>query len=426
VKEIANSNSLIGGEVLMKLLHFADAHIGIETHGKIDPATGLNLRLLDFVRCLEKVVDTAIERRVDAVLFAGDAYDYANPTPTYQKMFGGQIKRLSDEGIPTIMITGNHDMPVSVGRISPLELFGVLGVPNVYVATKPHIFRLTTQSGGLQVACLPYPNRSLLLAKEQMRYMSDEQIAKEMEAICANVISKMAEEISPDVPAVLLAHISVANAVYSGSERTAILGAEPSLFLSALALPQFTYVALGHIHKHQDLNPSGSPHVVYSGSIERCDFSEEGERKGFCIVHIDGGVQVEFVETPARRYITIDVDLRGESNPTMALINAIREKDIKDAIVRIRYRCTERQSEVLNLKAVGEVLEEAFKVVSISRYIEDEAHRRQPRAAVTEEMDVIEALRRYIRHKEEWKELEEDLLKYARELEKELSDRLVG
>jgi exonuclease SbcD len=410
----------------MKVLHFADAHIGIETHGKIDPTTGLNLRLLDFVRCLEKVVDTAIERRVDAVLFAGDAYDYANPTPTYQKMFGEQIKRLSDEGIPTVLITGNHDMPVSFGRASPLELFGVLGVPNVHVATKPQLFRLQTKSGELQVACLPYPNRSQLLAKEQVRSMSDEEIANKMEAICADVISKMAESVSSDAPAVLLAHISVANAVYSGSERTAVLGVEPNLFLSALALPQFAYVALGHIHRHQDLNPSGSPHVVYSGSIERCDFSEEGERKGFCIVHINGGVEVEFIETPARRFITIEVDLRGESDPTLALINAIREKDIKDAIVRIRYRCTERQNEALNLKAVGEALEEAFRVVSISRLAEDEARRGGPRAVVTEEMDVIEALRRYIRHREEWKELEDDLIKYARELERELSERLIG
>ncbi|HID06185.1 MAG TPA: exonuclease SbcCD subunit D, partial [Armatimonadetes bacterium] len=79
----------------MRILHFADVHIGVETHGRLDASTGLNTRLLDFVRCLEFVVDVAIERKVDAVLFAGDAYDHANPTPTYEKLFSEQIRRLS-------------------------------------------------------------------------------------------------------------------------------------------------------------------------------------------------------------------------------------------------------------------------------------------------------------------------------------------
>lgn len=406
----------------MKILHFADAHIGIETHGRLDPSTGLNSRLLDFMRCLEYIVDVAIERQVDAVLFAGDAYDNVNPTPTYQKLFGAQVKRLSDAGIPTVLIVGNHDMPVSYGRASPIELFGVLGVPNVHVVVRPDLLRLVTRSGLLQVACLPYPNRSILLAREQSRTMSEEEISSLMEGICNDVISKIAENVSPDAPAVLLAHIATLNATYAGSEQ-AMLSAEPKLMLSALAKPQFSYVALGHIHKHQDLNPSGPPHVVYSGSIERCDFAEENEVKGFCIVHIDGGVEFEFVETPARRFVTIDVNLHGQRDPTQAFINAVVEKDIRDAIVRIRYSCADEQQAAISWKEIEEkVLSVAFKVVSITRQVE-EKKKLSPRAVITERMGTNEALERYITHNPELEGLRDELLKYAQMLEDELASR---
>ncbi|MCS7252455.1 MAG: exonuclease SbcCD subunit D [Armatimonadetes bacterium] len=402
----------------MRILHFADAHIGIETHGKLDPASGLNTRLLDFVRCLEYIVDAAIERQVDVVLFAGDAYDYANPTPTYQKLFGAQMKRLSDAGIPTVLIVGNHDMPVSYGKASPLELFGVLGVPNIHVAVKPQVINVTTRSGVLQVACLPYPNRSALLTREEVRAMSEEEIAKRIEGICSDCISSMAERLSHDAPSVLLAHVAAWNAVYAGSERTAELSTEPKLMLSALAMPQFKYVALGHIHKYQDLNPSGAPHVVYSGSIDRCDFAEENEQKGFCVVSIADGVELEFLETPARRFVTIDVNMHGLKNPTQALINAIMERNVKDAIVRIRYSCTDEQQTTIDWKAVEQALSGAFRVVSVARQVEKPLQR--PQAVITEQMSTIEALRRYIRHKSELKELEDELIRYAQQLESEL------
>lgn len=404
----------------MQILHFADAHIGVETHGKLDSSTGLNTRILDFVRCLEFIVDTAIERQVDAVLFAGDAYDYAVPTPTYQKLFGAQIKRLSDAGIPVVLIVGNHDMPVSYGRVSPLELFNVLGVPYVYVAARPKVFKLMTRSGLLQVACLPYPNRSIYLTREESRSMSEEEITKRIEGICSDCISAMAKELSQDAPSVLLAHIAIMGATYSGSERVVTLGIEPSLMLSALAKPQFKYVALGHIHRHQDLNPHSLPHVVYSGSIERCDFAEENEPKGFCIVRIDDG-EFEFIETPARRFVTIDVNLHSFRDPTQALINAISERNVRDAIVRIRYSCTDEQQATINWKAIEQALSEAFRVVSVVRQVEKQ--RSRPKAVITEQMDIIEALQRYIEHKDELKELKDELVKYTRQLEVELEKR---
>src|SRR5215217_7931976 len=95
----------------MKLLHFADLHLGVENYGRIDTQTGLSSRLGDFLHRLDDVVDYAIAERMDAVLFAGDAFKTRDPNPTVQRAFAERIRRLSRATIPTILLIGNHDLP---------------------------------------------------------------------------------------------------------------------------------------------------------------------------------------------------------------------------------------------------------------------------------------------------------------------------
>ena len=95
---------------LVKILHFADAHIDMANYGRHDPETGLPLRVMDFLKSLDTIVDTAIEEQVDLVIFAGDAYKDRNPAPTFQREWGRRIMRLSRAGIPTLLLVGNHDL----------------------------------------------------------------------------------------------------------------------------------------------------------------------------------------------------------------------------------------------------------------------------------------------------------------------------
>ena len=71
----------------LRLVHFADLHLGIELHGSPDPATGLSTRVQDFLRVFDAVIDYAVSERVDAVLFAGDAFKNRDPNPTLQRAF---------------------------------------------------------------------------------------------------------------------------------------------------------------------------------------------------------------------------------------------------------------------------------------------------------------------------------------------------
>ena len=122
---------------MIKLLHFADAHIDVAMHGKQDPATGLPIRVLDFLKALDTIVDTAINEKVDLAIFAGDAYKDRTPSPTYQREWGKRIIRLSGAGIPTLLLVGNHDISPAIGRANTLQEFDTLQVPNVRVLSKP-------------------------------------------------------------------------------------------------------------------------------------------------------------------------------------------------------------------------------------------------------------------------------------------------
>ena len=109
-----------------------------------------------------------------------------------------------------------------------------------------------------------------------------EYIAKAVAAIITDCASKL----DPQIPAVLAGHLTVASGIFSGSEKRAIYGNDPIFLPSQLAITPFDYVALGHLHRYQNLNPNGYPAIIYSGSIERIDFGERKEDKGFCLVTV--------------------------------------------------------------------------------------------------------------------------------------------
>lgn len=412
----------------LKLLHLADVHIGLENYGRIDPATGLHTRLLDFVKCLSFAVDRALEERVDCVLFAGDAYRTCTPNPTQERAFAEQIRRLSERGIPVVMIPGNHDLPVAFGRATAIDIFAALDIEHVTVVTKPEIVRLETAHGPVQVLCFPWPTRSTLMAKEEYKDLPESEVRGVLERICARLLEQLAKQVDPAVPSILLAHLAAAQATYAGSERSTMIGSDPVFQTSTLANPAFDYVALGHLHKHQDLNPSGKPHVVYPGSIERIDFGEAGDSKGFCLVSIaqpEEGPSTpatrtttyQFVETPARPFRSIEVTIGEHEDPTEKILRELRRHDLVGAVVRVTYTCTEEQSAAIDLRAVRAALEPAFFVAGLARRLEPK--KAPVRVEITEHIGILEALDKYIdSHPELWP-LREDLKTYAQRLEEE-------
>ena len=229
----------------IKLLHTADIHIGMENYGRIDPATGINARVMDFLRRLSDIGDYAIEQGVDVFVFAGDAYKTRDPNPTHQREFARRIKKIADAGIPVILLVGNHDLPAVAKRATSIDIFGTLDVPNVYVGNREEVIQIVCRRGQpLQVATAPYPLRTALLGKEQQQGKSlNELDAALQNAMIAN-IGALAAQVGqrPDVPAILVGHFSV-NEASHGSEQNIMIGRDAAIPRSILADPAFRYVA---------------------------------------------------------------------------------------------------------------------------------------------------------------------------------------
>ena len=123
--------------LMLKILHFADAHIDMANYGRHDPQTGCRCACwISSSRWIPSWTPPSQER-VDLVLFAGDAYKDRNPAPTFQREWGRRIMRLSRAGIPTLLLVGNHDLSPALGRAHALEAFDTLEVPNVRVLDRP-------------------------------------------------------------------------------------------------------------------------------------------------------------------------------------------------------------------------------------------------------------------------------------------------
>jgi exonuclease SbcD len=381
----------------MKLLHFADVHLGMENYGRVTPATGLHSRFEDGLKCLAFIVDTAINRKVDAALFSGDAYRTCDPNPTHQHGFAREMRRLRDANIPLVMVPGNHDMPVSFGRKSAIDIFAALGDDRVYVLTEKKVVRIPTAAGDLQIVPFPWPVRSGLMAQDEFRGVSEEVVTHEIEKRSAELIAALAADANPSLPTVLMAHIMADRAETSGSEYYAAILRDPRISVGTLADHRFDYVALGHVHKFQDLNKGQQPPVVYSGSMDRINFGEERDTKGFCLVDLKkGDTTYEFIQTPTRNFLTISCDIGENEEPTAAILSAIERKTerLPGAVVRVVYDAEGDRELDINFKELHRALDEAWLVDSISRAPRQNEERAR-RSDLTESLGWPEALDKY-------------------------------
>jgi exonuclease SbcD len=320
----------------VRVLHFADAHIDIANYGRHDPETALPIRVMDFLNALDQVIDTAVEEKVGLVIFAGDAYKDRNPQPTFQRAWGERMMRLSKANIPTILLVGNHDVAPAAGRANTLQEFKTLQVPNIHMANRIELLGPDELGLPVQVITVPWVSRSQLMTREQTAGKSLNDVLQMIEEKVTLVVQQLMESADPDLPLIMTAHASVGGAKY-GSERAVMLGHELVLSNSIIRDQRLDYVALGHIHKHQAVH-EGQPPAVYPGSIERIDFGEVREKKGFVMAQISKGkTDWQFVKLHTRRFVDIEVVTESSETFMADVMRQLPEPDeVEGAVCRVR------------------------------------------------------------------------------------------
>jgi DNA repair protein SbcD/Mre11 len=402
----------------IRILHFADAHIGMENYGRTDPTTGLNTRVVDFVRRMDEMYEYAKANEVDLTIFAGDAFKTRAPNPTFQREFAHRIRDLS-ELAPVVLLVGNHDLPPSSLKASSIEIYDTLGVPNVWVADDYEVKIVETKRGEIVVGAAPYPIRSRLLEKMPSAGLTIAETDVQLQSVLTTILDELAAEADKyNMPRLLTGHFTVNGAMVS-SERNIMLGRDVQILPSSLADPRWDYVALGHIHKHQNLTDGRKdvPPVVYSGSIERIDFGEAGDPKGFCWVELERKkTRWKFIPMNAREFITLRADLRESNNPTDELIRMVEKHSLVGSVVKLVVQLTPESEGRLNENAVREALRRAdvHSIAPLRKEVDQPARARL--GGSPEGMSHMQLLERYFISREVTPERQEELMQMAQEI----------
>ncbi|MEV5972808.1 exonuclease SbcCD subunit D [Streptomyces sp. NPDC051921] len=269
----------------MRLLHTSDWHLGRSFH---------RVALLDAQAAfLDHLVATVRAREVDAVLVAGDVYDRAVPPLTAVELFDTALHRLADAGVPTVMISGNHDSARRLGVGA-----GLIERAGIHLRTDPAGIGtpvvLADAHGDVALYGLPYLEPALVREQFGAEKAAHESVlGAAMERVRADLATRPGGTRS-----VVLAHAFVAGGEASDSERDITVGGVAAV--PAGVFDGVDYVALGHLHGSQTL----TPRIRYSGSPLAYSFSETDHRKSMWLIELgpDGAIDTaERIDCPVPR-----------------------------------------------------------------------------------------------------------------------------
>ncbi len=402
---------------MIKILHLSDIHIGSGfSHGRINPETGLNTRLEDFISSLKLCIDRAISEPVDLVLFGGDAFPDATPAPYIKQAFAAQLRRLVDAQIPTVLLVGNHDQHSQGQGGASLGIYRTLAVPGVVVGDRLETHKIITQNGAIQIITLPWLTASNLMTKSETEGKSMKEVNESLIEKLRVILEAEIRKLNPEIPNVLLGHL-MADRASLGAERFLAVGKGFNIPVSLLNRPCFDYVALGHVHKHQNLNKSNNPPIIYPGSIERVDFSEEKEEKGFVLIELEkGAAKWKFCSLPVRTFQTIKVNVSEAENPQTELLKAISKYQIENAVVRLIYQLRSEQLDLIDNRVLHQALSEAHTYTIQPELVSQLARPRLPELSTGNSIDPLQALKTYLENREDIQDIQEEMLEAAAKL----------
>jgi len=192
----------------------------------------------------------------------------------------------------------------------------------------------------------------------------------QLEELLSQIIEGFLDQLDPALPAVLTSHVSVQGAAY-GNERSVMLGRDLVLSPALVRDERLDYVALGHIHKAQNLNEGGHHPVIYPGSIERVDFGEVGDRKSYVIAEIERNrTRFRQVDLPGRRFIDREIELTNEADVQGQIVSALPDSEaLKNAMVRLVVRYPREWEALIDEPAIRRSAEKAFEFHFIRRPI---------------------------------------------------------
>ena len=269
----------------MRLLHTSDWHLGQHFFGKH--------RQHEHAAFLDWLLQQVAQQQVDAVLVAGDVFDSASPPSHAREAYHQFVVDMHDAGVQLVVLGGNHDSPAVLGESRQLlERLHTHVVPSLDRAAAGHVLELRQRDGhiGALLCAVPF-----IRAREVRQSLPGQDAEASRQDLIAgiaahyNAIHQAAlarrQELGRPLPIVATGHLTCVGASRSESVREIYVGSLSAF--PADAFPPADYIALGHIHRPQQVSASG--HIRYSGSPIALGFDELGTTKQVLLVDLDEG-----------------------------------------------------------------------------------------------------------------------------------------
>jgi len=287
---------LTEGIIRDEVFHLADLHIGFPLKA--------NEKNFDYAKQLNFIIEKAKEFHIDAMVIAGDVFHMRDPDVTSQRLFAKFIKDVALNGIEVLIVTGNHEGSPFRERNVHLDIYKELPLNFMHISKLPEVYTIK----GVNFITLPYPFKTNLLSKDEYRGKSEEEVLNELNAKLLLTLDSLLSNIKNHYMNILVAHLPVSEGK-QGSEMYVNFAKENPLSIEELDRENISYFALGHLHKTQILQSRKFNHMfVYPGSLDRVDFGEEQDKKGFYFVDTEN-TSPQFIENPyARAFYTIEID----------------------------------------------------------------------------------------------------------------------
>jgi DNA repair exonuclease SbcCD nuclease subunit len=254
----------------LKIFHLADTHLGFSAYNKLDPESGLNQREMDLYNAFTEFVDIAIKTKPDLILHSGDFFDSVRPTNRAISIAMDQLLRISQAGIPMVLIAGNHSTPRLRETGSVFRLFEHL--KNVYPVYKSQYEFIEFPDLKLKVHAIPHCTNAEALQTALDQLKPDKSFQFNIAMLHAAIVGvsafRSSEFNEQDVP-------------------------------SGYLHKDFDYIALGHYHEFCKVEEN----AYYSGSTERLNFLEaQHKSKGFAEINLDPGLDTQLDTNEFERF----------------------------------------------------------------------------------------------------------------------------
>lgn len=351
----------------MEIVCFADFHLGVSSYSRVDPTTNLNTRVLKALESLDEMIDYTIKRKIKVVIAAGDMYKNSSILPNIQAEFNKRMRRLVDNNITLLINDGNHDVDRIDTKKSPLSVYDDLKVPNVIQTRFHKEVELTVDGETVKFVFLP-------------TYHTEQEIREIVE-----------NTVYDGKPIVFIFHGTLYGANlndWNVAEKETYV--KPEVFDKE----GVAAVVMGHLHKHQILY--NAPLTFYCGSLQRVDFSEEKQEKGFVVLNTSKEyVTYKFIEVESQKFFTLNDNLIGMQDETDYIIEQLNKNTDKIQKAIVRMRLDMEKSNYINEQRINEhayKLGAEFVLKIEKRYEKKETTRN---ANLTEHVDEQKALNIY-------------------------------